>query len=156
MSRFALKVYLEREPAQRLEDLAVYKGLSKSSLIAAAVSQFLSPDTPERREAAIARRLDKLTRQFDLLERDQTILIETVALYVRYYLSVTLPVAEEHQEAARAQGRARFAQFVQQLSRHLQRGRSLVREVHEDLYPEASEFFGADEHRGTETPKAQS
>ena len=154
MSRIVFKVYLERGPAKRLEELARYKGLSKSSVVGAAVASFLSPDTAERREAAIGKRLDKLTRQFDVLERDQTILIETVALYVRYYLSVTLPVADEHQEAARAQGRARFEQFVQQLSGHLQRGHSLVREVHEDLYADASQFLDADGTRPSKTSEA--
>ena len=105
MSRARLNVFLEYEHAKRLDELATMKGLSKSSIIAAALASFLSPDGGDRREAAIARRLDQLTRQFDKLERDQNILIETVALYVRYYLSVSLPVPEAHQEAARAQGR---------------------------------------------------
>jgi hypothetical protein len=61
-----------------------------------------------------------------------------VALYVRYFLTVSIPVPEGQQEAARAQGRARFAQFVEQLGRHLQRGRSLVREVHEEIEPESA------------------
>ncbi|MNY66821.1 hypothetical protein D3C86_2043100 [compost metagenome] len=56
-----------------------------------------------------------------------------MALYVRYYLTVSTPVPEAHQEAARAQGKLRFTQFVEQLGRHLQRGRSLVRDVHEEV-----------------------
>lgn len=142
MSRTRLNIFLEPEHAKRLEELAVMKDLSKSSIIAAALASFLSPDSADRREAAIAKRLDRLSRQFDKLERDQNILIETLALYVRYYLSVTLPVPEAHQDAARAQGRARFEQFVQQLGRHLQRGHSLVREVHDEIFPDESQFFG--------------
>ena len=84
----------------------------------------------------MAKRLDRLSRQFEKLERDQNILIETVALYVRYYLTVSTPLPEAHQEAARAQGRARFEQFVEQLGRHILRGRSLVREVYEELEPD--------------------
>ena len=61
----------------------------------------------------MAKRLDRLSRQFERLERDQHILIETVALYVRYYLTVSTPVPEAHQEAARAQGKLRFSQFVE-------------------------------------------
>lgn len=118
------------------------KGLSKSAIVGIALTSFLSPDGGDAREAAIARRLDELTRQFDRLERDQTILIETVALFVRHYLSVSLPVPEAHQEAARAQGRARFEQFVQQLVRHLQRGKGLVREVHEEIFPDEAQLFG--------------
>lgn len=141
MTRTRLNIFLEPEHAKRLKELATMKGLSKSAIIAASIASFLSPDSADRREAAIGKRLDRLSRQFDHLERDQTILIETLALYVRYYLSVTLPVPEAHQDAARAQGKGRFEQFIQQLARHLQRGNSLVREVHDEVYPDGSEFF---------------
>lgn len=137
MSRARLNLFIEPEHARRLDDLAAHRGVSKSSLVAAALASFLSPDGADQREAALARRLDKLSRQFDKLDRDQNILIETVSLYLRYYLTVSPPVPEVHQEAARAQGKARYGQFIDQLSRHLQRGRSLVREVHEELFPEA-------------------
>lgn len=138
MSRARLNIFVEPEHAKRLEDMAVHRGVSKSSVIAAALASFLSPDAMDQREAAMAKRLDRLSRQFDRLERDQNVLIETLALYVRYYLTVSIPVPEGQQDAARAQGRARYAQFIEQLGRHLQRGRSLVREIHEDLAPEAS------------------
>ena len=138
MSRARLNIFIEPEHAKRLDQLAVHKGVSKSAVIAAALASFLSPDGGDQREAALAKRLDRLSRQFDRLERDQNVLIETVALYVRYFLTVSIPVPEAQQDAARAQGRARYAQFIEQLGRHLQRGRSLVREVHEDLAPEAS------------------
>ena len=138
MSRARLNIFIEPAHAKRLDQLAVRKGVSKSAIVAAALSSFLSPDGGDQREAAMAKRLDRLSRQFDRLERDQNILIETVALYVRYFLTVSIPVPEGHQEAARAQGRARFAQFIEQLARHLQRGRSLVREVHEEIEPAGS------------------
>jgi len=136
MSRARLNLFIEPDHARRLDDLAAHRGVSKSSIAAAALSAFLSPDAADQREAALARRLDRLSRQFDKLDRDQNILIETLALYVRYFLTVSPPVAEAHQEAARAQGKARYAQFVDQLARHLQRGRSLVRDVHEELFPD--------------------
>src|SRR3546814_12614781 len=62
--------------------------------------------------------------------------IETLALFIRYYLTVSTPVPEAHQDAARAQGKARFEQFIEQLGRHLLRGRSLVRDVVEELHPD--------------------
>ena len=113
---------------------------------------FLSPYSGDQREAAIAKRLDRLSRQLDKLERDQNILIETLALYVRYFLTVSTPVPEAHQEAARAQGRARFEQFVEQLGRHLLRGRSLVKDVVEEIQPDPSQFFGQQENVRAATP----
>ena len=137
MSQYRLNLFIPPEHARRLEEVAAKKGVSKSSIVAAALASWLSPDSGDHREAAIARRLDRLSRQFERLERDQNIEIETLALFIRYYLTVSTPVPEGHQDAARAQGKARFEQFVEQLGRHLLRGRSLVRDVHGEIYPES-------------------
>jgi len=146
--RQRLNIFLERDHARRLDELAAMKGLSKSSIIAAALSSYLSPDSGDQREAAIAKRLDRLSRQYDKLDRDQNIMIETLALYVRYFLTVSTPVPEAHQDAARAQGRMRFEQFIEQLGRHLLRGRSLVKDVYEEIQPDDGQFFGPDASGG--------
>jgi len=112
-------LYPARTWPKRLNELAVTKGISKSSIVVAALASWLSPDAADQREVAIAKRLDRSSRQVERMERDQTILIETLALYVRYYLTVSTPIPESHQDAVRAQGKARFAQFVEQLGRHL-------------------------------------
>jgi hypothetical protein len=154
VSRARLNVFLEPEHAKRLDELAVMKGLSKSSIVCAALLSFLSPEDGHQREATIAKRMDRLTHQFERLERDQTILIETVALFVRYFLTVSTPIPEAHQDAARAQGRIRFEQFIDQLGRHLQRGRRLVKDVHESFAPDASQFFGPEPHSPAATEQA--
>ena len=125
------------------DELAAAKGVSKSSIVAAALASWLSPDAADQREAAIAKRLDRLSRQAERMERDQNIAIETLALFIRYYLTVSTPVPEAHQDAARAQGKARFEQFVEQLGRHLLRGRSLVRDVVEELHPDPARMDDA-------------
>jgi hypothetical protein len=135
MSQYRLNLFIQPEHARRLDELAAKKGVSKSSIVAAALASWLSPEAGDQREAAVAKRLDRLSRQLERLERDQTIEIETLALFVRYFLTVSTPVPEAHQEAAKAQGKARFEQFVEQLGRHLLRGRSLVRDVVDELYP---------------------
>jgi hypothetical protein len=149
MSRSRLNLFIEPEHARRLTQVAAMKGVSKSSIIAAALSSWLSPDAGDQREAAIAKRLDRLSRQFERLERDQSILIETLALYVRYFLTVSTPVPEAHQDAVRAQGKARYTQFVEQLGRHLMRGQSLVKEVHEEIAPGSDAFVNGAEAEGS-------
>lgn len=67
MSRARLNLFIEPDHARRLDELAAMKGLSKSSIVAAALASFLSPDSGDQREAAIAKRLDRLSRQFDKL-----------------------------------------------------------------------------------------
>jgi hypothetical protein len=154
MSKARLNIFIEPEHRKRLRRLAALKGETQSAIVAAALSSFLSPDGADRREAAIISRLDRLSHQFDRLERDQTILIETVALFVRYTLSVSAPIPEAHQTAARAQGRMRFNQFVDQLGRHLQRGGSLVRQVHQEIVPDESGFAGLADDDETTAPEA--
>jgi hypothetical protein len=83
MSRTRLNIFIEPAHAKRLDQVSAHKGVSKSAVIAAALASFLSPDGDDQREAALAKRLDRLSRQFDRLERDQGVLIETVALYLR-------------------------------------------------------------------------
>jgi Ribbon-helix-helix protein, copG family. len=138
MSRARLNLFIEPEHARRLDQLAAMKGISKSSIIAVALASWLAPEAGDQREVAITKRLDRLSRQFEKLERDQVILIEALALYVRYFLTVSTPVPEAHQQAARAQGRARYTQFIEQLGRHLMRGHSLVETVGEQIQPDTS------------------
>ena len=83
MSQTRLNLFIQPEHAKRLDELAAMKGISKSSIVAAALASWLSPDAADRREAAIAKRLDRLMRQFERLERDQNIEIETLALFIR-------------------------------------------------------------------------
>ncbi|MEN1314332.1 CopG family transcriptional regulator, partial [Pseudomonas aeruginosa] len=97
MSQYRLNLFIQPEHASRLDELAAKKGVSKSSIVAAALASWLSPDAGDQREAAIAKRLDRLSRQFERLERDQAIEIETLALFVRYFLTVSTPVPEAHQ-----------------------------------------------------------
>jgi hypothetical protein len=152
MSRARLNLFLEREHARRLDELAAMKGISKSSIVAAALASWLSPDSGDQREAAIAKRLDRLSRQFEKLERDQVILIEMVALYVRYFLTVNTPVPEAHQDAARAQGKARYTQFIEQLGRHLMKGQSFIKDLHEEISPDADSFVKLDDAQSVAEP----
>ena len=149
MSRARLNVFLEREHAKSVQEVAAMKRTSKSAVIAAALASYLSPDGLDRREVATLKRLDRFAQQLERVERDQAILIETLALFVRHQLSVTTPIPEAQQEAARAQGRVRFEGFIEQLARHLQRGHSLVRDVFQEIAP-AETFGGAqrDTERG--------
>src|SRR3546814_13591154 len=131
MIQYRLNLFIQHEHAKRLEELAAKKGVSKSSIVAAALASWLSPDAGDQREAAIAKRLDRLSRQAERLERDQTIQIETLALFIRYFLTVSTPVPAAHQDAARAPRTARFEQFIEPLGRTPLRRRSPVPDVEE-------------------------
>ena len=134
-----MNVYFEPGLLQKVEDLAARKNLTKSLIIEAAVASFLSPDADDRREAAFTRRLDRLTRQVERLERDLTISAEALALFVRFWLTVTPPLPESAQAAAKAKGTERYREFVDTLGRRLAKGQSVLKEISEEFIVKAVE-----------------
>jgi len=129
MKKPRLTVYLDPEVLARLTERAARKTQPKSLVAEAAITSFLTPDDADQREAAFARRLDLLTRQVERLERDLTIAVEALALFIRFWLTVTPPLPESARTAAQAKGRERFDSFLETLGRRLAKGQSLLREV---------------------------
>ncbi|SED24170.1 CopG family transcriptional regulator [Bradyrhizobium erythrophlei] len=131
--RDRMNVYFPPELLKQIADLADRKNLSRSAIVEAAVASFLSPDGADRREAAFTRRLDRMSRQMQRLERDVGLTAETLALFIRFWLTITPPLPNEAQASAQAKGRERFEGFVEALGRRLQKGQSLLREIPEDI-----------------------
>jgi len=126
-------VYLEPDLMRALTEYAERRGKPKSLVAEAAIASFLSPDSNERQEAALARRLDRITRQMERLERDVGISVETLALYIRFWLMATPSLPDQTQTAARAKGAERYEGFVQALGRRLSKGLGFIREVSLDI-----------------------
>src|SRR3546814_4002667 len=78
--RDRMNVYFPPEMLKQIVELADRKKLSRSAIVEAAVASFLSPDGADRREAAFTRRLDRLSRQAQRMERDLGVTAETLAL----------------------------------------------------------------------------
>jgi hypothetical protein len=131
--RNRMNVYFPPAMLTQIAELADRQKLSRSAIVEAAVASFLSPDGADRREAAFARRLDRLTRQVQRLERNVGVSTEALALFVRFWLTVTPPLPTEAQAAAQAKGRERYEGFIEALGRRIQKGQSLMDEIPEDV-----------------------
>jgi hypothetical protein len=118
--------------AARLAEYANRKRVPQALVVEAALASYLSPDSSERMEAALGRRLDRLTRQAERLERHITISNEALALFVRFWLSVTPPLPDTAQPAAQAKGRERYEGFIEALGRRMAKGQTLAQETSQD------------------------
>src|SRR5882757_4839514 len=87
MKKAQLSIYLDREIFASLEAYATRQGKPKSLVAEAAITSFLSPDDSDRREAAIAKRLDRIVRVLERLERNDGITLEAIALFIRFWLT---------------------------------------------------------------------
>ena len=89
MTKARLSVYLDPDMMAQLAELADRKRQPKSLIAEAAIMSFLTPDDADRREAVVTRRLDLLTRQEERLERDLSVVAETLALFIRFQTSIS-------------------------------------------------------------------
>ena len=129
MKKTQLSIYLDPEIFASLEAYAKDRGKPKSLVAEAAIASFLSPDDSDRREAAIAKRLDRIARVLDRLERNDGIALETIGLFIRFWLTSTPALPEHSSPAARAKGAERYDRFVVALGRRLSSGSSILKEV---------------------------
>jgi hypothetical protein len=136
--RDRMNVYFPPDMLRQIADLADRKKLSRSAIVEAAVASFLSPDGADKREAAFARRLDRLSRQVQRIERDLGVTAETLALFVRFWLTITPPIPSDGQSAAQIKGRERYDGFIETLGRRLQKGQSFLREIPNDIDSDAA------------------
>ena len=132
--------------ALKLADYAYRKGVPQALDVETALASFLSPDSSERLEGALGRRLDRLVRQVERLERNVVISNEALALFVRFWLTATPPLPDAAQPAAQAKGRERYEGYVEALGRRLAKGRTLASELSHDL-ASADEATEEESHR---------
>jgi predicted transcriptional regulator len=128
-----LSVYLEPDLKRRLWEFADRREQSVSLIAEAAIASFLSPDADERKEAAITKRLDRIDRSLQRVERDVEITTESLVLFIRFWLNSTIPLPESEQLAVRTKGGERYDKFIKALGRRLSQGPKLQQEMSEEL-----------------------
>jgi predicted transcriptional regulator len=129
MKKTQLSIYLDPEIFANLEAYAERQDKPKSLVAEAAIASFLSPDASDRREAAIAKRLDRIGRVLERLERNDGVTLETIGLFIRFWLTSTPALPEQASAAAHAKGAERYDRFVEALGRRLSSGSTILREV---------------------------
>jgi len=140
-----LNVHVAHELFEKVEIAVKRPGITKAAVVEAALMGFFSKEFDDQRDGALIRRLDRMTRQYDRLERNLSITTETLALFIRFFLTVTPPLPNTDQDAARALGKERFDYFISQLGRRLAGGKNMIRDVLEETSAGESDFFTQEE-----------
>jgi hypothetical protein len=115
------QLYLDADISKRLETLAAEPGASKSAILADAVQAWLTKRAAHELDDRFGQTLGRMSMQIGRIERDQQIIMESLALFIRFFLTVNAPLPESDQ-AARAIGRDRFKAFIDQVARNLASG----------------------------------
>jgi predicted transcriptional regulator len=116
------QLFLTKPLSDRLEALAAKPGASKSAILVDAVTAWLNRRGASELEDRFAIRLDRMTQAIGRVDRDAYVILETLALFIRFELAIQTPLAENDQ-AGRALGAKRFEAFVTQVGRQVSTGR---------------------------------
>lgn len=125
------QLFLAKPLSERLEELAGRSGASKSAVLTDALTHWLNRRGTSELDDRFALRLDRLSAGLSRVERDAHVILETLALFVRFELSIQAPLAENDQ-AGRAIGRDRFEAFITQVGRQVAAGKRTLAPMGQD------------------------
>jgi predicted DNA-binding protein len=134
-------ILLSQEVAERFERVARLRHGAKSAVVEEALERRLIPEKYPLIDEALLRRLDEQDKSLATLKRDQAIYGEMLALFVRYFLTVTPPLTDREQQPARQLGRERFQLLAVQIGRRIASDRRLISEVLETITPNNPDLF---------------
>ena len=139
-----INVYLDDHVADQLALISKRPGVNKSRIVSEALDRFFNPEKFDETSGAMIRRLDRMSGALDRLDRKLDVGVETLALFIRYFLTITPPLADADQAAAHALGRERFEIFVAQVGRRLAQDKNLLRDVLETITEKKPDLFAVD------------
>lgn len=125
------QLFLAKPLSDRLEALAAKPGASKSAILADAVTAWLNRRGTSELDDRFALRLDRMSRALSRIERDGEVILETLALFIRFELSIQAPLSENDQ-AGRAVAAKRFEAFVMQVGRQVAAGKRTLGATEQD------------------------
>lgn len=129
MSKKRYTLYISRPLARKFDLVAQQRNGAKSALVEEALRASLEPQQHPGVEEGLARRFNELNKSIGAIRRDVTVATETLALFVRYFLTITPPLPQSEQEPARLLGRERFDVFVGEIGRRIAENERLVTDV---------------------------
>jgi len=142
MNKKRLTFYLSAPLAHKLELIGRRRRGAKSALIEEALKSSLEPQQVPGVEDVLVRRLNEMHRALSATGRDVAVIAETLALFVRYFLTITPPLPQSEQEPARLLGKERFQVFVAQIGRRLAGDHRLIAEVLETIAANEPDLLG--------------
>ena len=141
MTKKRYSLYLSPPIARKFELVARQRHGSRSALFEEALRANLEPQQVPGVEEGLARRLNELHKVVGVIGRDVALVTETLALFLRYFLTITPPLPQSEQEPARLLGKERYEVFVTEIGKRLASNHRLVSEVLETIAAHQPDLF---------------
>jgi len=136
-----ISIYLSEEIYERIQGYSEKPGWTTSKLVETALTAWFSHEDSDQRDAALVKRLDKLSRQMDVSQSNQIVTSEAVSLLAQYVMTLMPPIPEADVKAARALGSYRHESYVKSLKSILSEGERVLFRAMGDVKAGADGFF---------------
>jgi hypothetical protein len=123
-------IYLAEDVARHFKVATRRLGLTKSDLVNEALRTYFDPPAPAKDRGEEALNLVKgLAKRIRRMQREAEVSAEMLALFVRYYLTITPPLHESERQSAKALGRKRYAIFIRQIANRITSDKGMLADV---------------------------
>ncbi len=136
MRKQRVHIRLSDKVIDELEQAANAPGVTKSAIVENALASYFDPSLKDSREAALMRRMDGFDLRQSAIERDATLIVETLGQFVLYWLTRTDPLPDGERDAAHNLGQKRFDYFIEQVAAKVGNDVGLSRRVFAPVAPE--------------------
>ena len=116
-------LHLDEDLSCKLRALAAKPGRNKAAIVTAALRAYFESEGAVALDQLLQTRLNRMSGQLDRLERDQRVIVHTLAEFVRHHFLVTAAPPESELASRRAQAEARYQSFIETVGRQLAAGR---------------------------------
>jgi hypothetical protein len=113
-ARIRHQFLLDPELSDKLAQLSRNPSTTKSEIVAKAVQAFIEQRGENELDRRYGKRLDRLSRDLDHIRRDAEMILESLALFIRF--SITLHAhTSVPDKATQAIAQERFQKFIEQV-----------------------------------------
>lgn len=116
MGKPRANIRLSHKAHALLEEMTRKPGVHKSAIMEAAFWAYVDERRLGGGDKAAAQRLARVELRLNAIERDTTLMVETLGQFVLYWLTRTEPLPEGERDAAHRLGQRRFDYFVEQVA----------------------------------------
>lgn len=114
-----VNIRLSYEMHRKLEEMVLAPGATKSAIMEEALRAYLDPQRTAARDDILLQRLDRIETRQNAMERDLALCLETLGLFVLYWLTRTDPIPEAERDTAQLLGQRRFEFFIDQVAKRV-------------------------------------
>lgn len=114
---------------ERVRIESIERRFTQQLLIESAVADRYSEELQESRDELLLRHYGCVMVHLKALDREMEVVAESVALFVRMWLSVTPRIPEEERQGALREAEERYGRFVKSLTARLNSGSSILTEL---------------------------